>query len=241
VWIDHETDQEETMEKILLVDDDAVHRVLLKRALKSADFEVFDVGDGANALSLLDRRTVDLVVLDVMMPGMDGWTLMKRIHGREPTLPVVFLTANGSIPSAVEAIREGAADYLTKPLEHVDVLVRAVRRALGTRRERTEMTDLTGNSMVNPHVADHDRNVRNTAVSSMMIDSPLADAERRTIQAALARFNGSRKQTSEFLGMTTRNLLYKLKRYGLGRSCSVCGVQGRASVVGEAVSEKEPA
>lgn len=127
---------ENPRETILLVDDEASYRLLLKSVLGEAGFEVIDAGDGQAALAILARRTVDLAVLDLMMPKMDGRTLMKKIHERDAELPIVFLTAHGSIPSAVEAIREGASDYLTKPLPHIDDLVRTVRRILENRQLR---------------------------------------------------------------------------------------------------------
>ena len=124
------------MDSILLVDDEASYRLLLKNVLVDAGFEVVEAGDGPAALAILARRTFDLAVLDLMMPKMDGRTLMKRIHERDPEVPVVFLTAHGTIASAVEAIREGAADYLAKPLPHIDDLVRTVQRVLETRQLR---------------------------------------------------------------------------------------------------------
>jgi len=125
-----------TRETILLVDDEASYRLLLKSVLEEAGFDVLDASDGPAALAILTSRSVDLAVLDLMMPKMDGRTLMKRIHERDADVPIVFLTAHGSIPSAVDAIREGATDYLTKPLPHIDDLVRTVHRILETRQLR---------------------------------------------------------------------------------------------------------
>lgn len=130
------------METILLVDDEASYRLVLKSVLGDAGFEVLEAGDGPGALAILGRRVVDLAVLDLMMPGMDGRTLMKRIHERDAELPIVFLTAHGSIASAVDAVREGASDYLTKPLAHIDDLVRTVRRILETSQLRRTNSQL---------------------------------------------------------------------------------------------------
>ena len=118
------------MERILLVDDDSSCRQVLNGALVNAGFKVLEAGDATGALTHLAKGGVDLVVLDLLMPGMEGRTLMKRIHEKECGLPVIFLTAPGTISSAVDTMREGAADFLPKPLTHVDVLVRTIRRAL---------------------------------------------------------------------------------------------------------------
>ncbi|NLI78790.1 MAG: sigma-54-dependent Fis family transcriptional regulator [Candidatus Riflebacteria bacterium] len=129
---------------ILLVDDEAAYRTVLRAVLEGAGFAVADAADGPAALEIVRRRVVDLAVLDLMMPRMDGRELMQKLHAKVPELPVVFLTAHGSIPSAVDAIREGAADYLTKPLGHVDDLVRTVRRILDHRRLQRENRVLRG-------------------------------------------------------------------------------------------------
>ncbi len=124
----------ESRETVLLVDDEASNRTVLRAVLDSAGFAVIEASNGPEALEITRRRAVDLAVLDLVMPGMDGREVMRRLHGKDPDLPIIFLTAHGSIPSAVEAIKEGAADYLTKPLGHVDDLVRSIRRILDNGR-----------------------------------------------------------------------------------------------------------
>ena len=123
---------------ILVVDDEQTYRVLLSEVLQEAGFAAAVAADGPTALQLAARRSYDLAILDLMMPGMDGRELMRRLRERDPDLPVVFLTAHGSIPSAVEAIKEGAADFLTKPLPHIDDFVLTVRRVLDAQRLRRD-------------------------------------------------------------------------------------------------------
>lgn len=115
---------------ILVVDDESSFRSMLSTVLADAGFEILTAGSGREALEIILRRAIDLAVLDLVMPGIDGRELMHRLHEKIPGLPVIFLTAHGSIPSAVEAIKEGASDYLTKPLPHVDDLVITVNRVL---------------------------------------------------------------------------------------------------------------
>ncbi|HOI88994.1 MAG TPA: sigma-54 dependent transcriptional regulator [Candidatus Rifleibacterium sp.] len=122
--------KKEIRNTVLVVDDESSFRSMLSTVLSDAGFEVLVAGSGREALEITLRRAIDLAVLDLVMPGIDGRELMHRLHEKIPGLPVIFLTAHGSIPSAVEAIKEGASDYLTKPLPHIDDLVLTVNRVL---------------------------------------------------------------------------------------------------------------
>ncbi|CAM2008461.1 ATP-binding protein [Acanthopleuribacter pedis] len=109
---------------VLLVDDEAVNRQVLSRHLESADYRVTVVGDGEAALARLRQPGIDLVVLDVMMPGMSGFEVCRRIRTehRLQDLPVVFLTAKTGLQSLVEAFQMGGNDFLEKPVAR-DVLL----------------------------------------------------------------------------------------------------------------------
>lgn len=119
---------------ILVVDDEEAYRTMISAVLEDAGYEAITADSGKAALEKVSRRQIDAAVLDLMMPGMDGRDLMTRLKQKLPDLPVIFLTAHGSIPSAVEAIKEGAADYLTKPLPHVDDLILTIARVLEHRQ-----------------------------------------------------------------------------------------------------------
>ncbi|OQW97200.1 MAG: transcriptional regulator [Verrucomicrobia bacterium A1] len=121
---------------ILIVDDEKNTREGLARALQG-EYRVLLADSGERALAVLADDPVDLVLSDIRMPGMDGLALMRRIRARSPQPVVILLTAYGSIESAVEAMREGAYDFLTKPvsLDRLDILL---RRALETREMRSE-------------------------------------------------------------------------------------------------------
>ncbi|HTK78894.1 MAG TPA: sigma-54 dependent transcriptional regulator, partial [Rhizomicrobium sp.] len=105
-------------QQILIVDDDPVQRRLLESAISRAGMTVVTAAGGQPALELLsgprgDR--IDLVLLDLVMPEVDGLTVLSKLRGTQPELPVIVLTAKGSIDSAVEAMRAGASDFLVKP------------------------------------------------------------------------------------------------------------------------------
>lgn len=128
---------------ILVVDDESSFRTMVSAVLTDAGYEVLAAASGREALEIALRRAIDGAVLDLIMPGIDGRELMHRLHEKLPGLPIIFFTAHGSIPSAVEAIKEGAADYLTKPLPHVDDLVLTVNRVLDLNRLQKQQKQVT--------------------------------------------------------------------------------------------------
>jgi len=124
---------------VLIVEDDPGLREALCDTLELAGYAVMAATDGPAALHALERASVGMVVSDVQMPDMDGYTLLKRVRNRHPDLPVVLMTAYGTVQKAVDAMRCGAADYLTKPFA-ADVLVDMVNRYLpATQAEATGM------------------------------------------------------------------------------------------------------
>jgi two-component system response regulator GlrR len=117
----------ETRRNILAVDDDPDLLRLLTIRLKSAGYAVTAVPGAEQALSQLDVARPDLVITDLRMDGMDGMALFETIHRSYPTLPVIMLTAHGSIPDAVEATRRGVYGYLTKPFDAPALLAEVAR------------------------------------------------------------------------------------------------------------------
>jgi len=109
---------------ILAVDDDPHILEVLEVRLVSAGYDVVTAQDGAEALEILSSRPVRLLISDIRMPGMDGMHLQEEMVRRGLRLPIIFLTAHGSIPGAVEAIKHGAVDYLTKPFDGQELLSR---------------------------------------------------------------------------------------------------------------------
>jgi two-component system response regulator GlrR len=121
--------------RILIVDDDADLLRLLTLRLSSAGFHVTTASSGNEALASLEMARPGAVITDLRMAGMDGMTLFERIHDKDPALPVIVLTAHGTIPDAVQATQQGVFGYLTKPYdarELIQLLARAVAQSGGT-------------------------------------------------------------------------------------------------------------
>ncbi|WPC06595.1 sigma-54-dependent response regulator transcription factor FleR [Pseudomonas benzenivorans] len=117
--------------KVLLVEDDRALREALADTLMLAGHDYCAVESAEAALQVLAREAFGLVVSDVNMPGMDGHQLLGLIRQRQPQLPVLLMTAHGAVERAVEAMRQGAADYLVKPFEPKALLALVERHALG--------------------------------------------------------------------------------------------------------------
>ncbi|MBI5491748.1 MAG: sigma-54-dependent Fis family transcriptional regulator [Deltaproteobacteria bacterium] len=110
---------------VLVVDDEKGQREILKTILESEGFDVGVATGAQEALSAIQKNNFDLVFSDLKMPGVDGHELLKQINREKPSISIVIVTAHGSIDSAVEAIRDGAFDYLTKPLDREKLLITA--------------------------------------------------------------------------------------------------------------------
>lgn len=123
--------------RILLADDEVALRESLAEVLSEEGMEVTATGDGAHALELLGRDRYDLLISDIKMPGLDGLSLLREAHTLDPNLSVILITAFGTLESAIEAMRLGAADYILKPLLLDDLLVKT-RRILQMRDLRLE-------------------------------------------------------------------------------------------------------
>lgn len=117
---------------VAVIDDDADLREAVVQCLELAGLKVVTYGDGRQALSQLPHDFPGVVVSDIRMPGLDGLTLMRTLHARDPELPIVLITGHGNIDMAVQAMREGAFDFLTKPYQS-ERLLTVVRQAMTQR------------------------------------------------------------------------------------------------------------
>ena len=130
-----------TKARVLVVDDEASARSGLEKLLKGEGHTVDVAEDGASALERAAEHPPDVVVTDLKMPKMDGIELLKKLREQDPTLPVIVATAFGDVSTAILAMRAGAEDYLTKPIDF-DALLLAIERALERRELRVEAENL---------------------------------------------------------------------------------------------------
>ncbi|MFQ6066733.1 MAG: sigma-54-dependent transcriptional regulator [bacterium] len=120
---------EKKQKRILIVDDEANVRAVFSDVLRRESYLVKAVEDGSEALKAMDEETFDLALVDLRMPLMDGIEVLENIKKRKPEIPVIIYTGYGSITTAVEAMRKGAADYLNKPFSPED-LKSSIKKAL---------------------------------------------------------------------------------------------------------------
>lgn len=127
------------MVKVLIVDDEARIRELIKQHLEHAGFECEEAGDGSAALVALGRGGIDLVILDIMMPFMDGMATLKEMRNRKIETPVIMLTARGEEYDKLAGFEGGADDYIVKPFSPRELVAR-VKAVLGRTlpREKSE-------------------------------------------------------------------------------------------------------
>lgn len=120
------------MQRILVVDDELNMRLVLKAMLEKENYEVATASDGLKALDILRNSDVAVVVTDLKMPGLDGMGLLEKTVMDYPSIPVIIITAHGTIDTAVDALKKGAFDYITKPFEQDD-LKNVINKAFKTR------------------------------------------------------------------------------------------------------------
>jgi DNA-binding NtrC family response regulator len=135
------SDAAAALARILVVDDEAISRDLAVEVLRRAGYDTLTAGDGSQAIPMLRDRSVDVVVSDLMMPQVGGLELLDWMGKHTPDVELVLITANTDVGTAVQAMRRGAFDYLTKPYA-VDQLRNTVQHAVERRRLRLETREL---------------------------------------------------------------------------------------------------
>jgi diguanylate cyclase (GGDEF)-like protein len=165
---------QESREKILVVDDDRDIARFVQMNLAMEGYDVTVAHDGEDALDLVALRKPDLVLLDLMMPGMDGIEVAKRLRASSLTsaLPIIMLTAKGQTPDKVIGLTAGADDYVVKPFDTLELIarVRSTLRRNQESREVSPLTGLPGNTRILREIADRLRAGLDLAVCHIDID-----------------------------------------------------------------------
>ncbi len=132
------SDPDHTRQRILLVDDEPEILGYLKRGLTFEGFAVSTAADGETALALAAQQPPDLVILDIMLPGLDGLVVCEHLRQADPFLPILMLTARDSVPDRVAGLESGADDYLVKPFAFMELLARIRALLRRTIRKKEE-------------------------------------------------------------------------------------------------------
>ena len=138
---------------VLIVDDDPTQRRILQAVIEKSGFSTLQASDGDSALDMVlatGENKIDLILLDLVMPGRSGMETLKEVHAKRPELPVIVLTGTGSIDAVVAAMQAGARDFLVKPASPERIIV-SLRNAFEiktlvrevTRLQKTEQGELT--------------------------------------------------------------------------------------------------
>jgi DNA-binding NtrC family response regulator len=176
--------------RVLIIEDDAQMRDMLAVSLRRRDFEATCSESATAGLEALTGAKFDVVVTDINMRGLDGIEFCRRVAGTHPDLPVIVITAFGSMDTAIAALRAGAVDFIPKPFE-LEALTAAVERALEPR-------------------------TRSAAVEELQNESEfvtLDDLERRYILRVVEALNGNRSLAAQTLGLDRKTLYRKLLLY----------------------------
>jgi DNA-binding NtrC family response regulator len=136
---------------LLVVDDDPDFRGTVARRFLRRGYRVHEASDGVEALEMVDRRDVDVAILDMIMPGMSGLELLKRLKGVAPECEAIMLTGQGTVESAVEAMKLGAYDYLSKPfpLAEIELLIQKAYERRQLTKENRQLRAVLGRSQPN--------------------------------------------------------------------------------------------
>jgi DNA-binding NtrC family response regulator len=183
--------------KVMVIEDEQRMRDLLVEVLPGMGYEPVPARTAEHALRLMEQSPVDIVMLDLNLPVMDGMTFLDKLREKRRDLPVIILTGYGSLEDARRAIRHEVVDFLTKPA-HLGDVEQALDRA---RRKLAPAPAGSGGSGATPAVTQADAATN------------LAEVERRTILEALKRHGGNRTATAQELGISRRTLYNKLTEY----------------------------
>jgi class 3 adenylate cyclase len=224
--------------RLLVVDDNELNRDMLSRRLGSRGFAVELAEDGERALARLEEETFDLVLLDVMMPGLSGIDVLRRVRKRWPEsdLPVIMVTARDTTEDVVEALQLGANDYVTKPLDFPVVLAR-VESQLTLKRQKAEIRRLAEDLELHNRFIQSlfGRYVSDEVVAGLLAspEGPRLGGEQRKVTLLMSDLRGFTPLTE---GLAPERVLHLLNSYLAAMADVILAHQGTIDeFVGDAI------
>lgn len=201
-------------DKVLLVEDDSTLSFIVEDALVREGFEVACARNGEEGLRKFSRESPDIVVADVMMPKMDGFNMVKLIHAQAPGVPVLFLTARTSIDDVLHGFEIGASDYIRKPFQIAELVVRIktlLRRNSTTKEESVKrvgdcILDLAAQKIVISDVT-HELSHIEAVILDELFNHPNEVVEARTLMFRIWQ-NDNYNNLNRLHGF-----IYKLRKY----------------------------
>lgn len=207
--------------RVLIVEDDAEIRAALHDALDELGYEVLEEPDAERALVTLGCSDFDAVLADVRMPGMGGIALCRHLATDGPHLPVIVMTAFGDVDTAVEALRAGAFDFITKPIS-IDEVTRVIERSIAEHPRDSAVTRLKqpADSAPPPPAPEQPLSAPHpfaAAADGSAEAASLEEVERRHIEVVLRAVGWNKARAARELGIDRSTLYRKLIRLGLTR------------------------
>ena len=190
------------MKKLLIVDDDR-HLLDSLRVVFADTYAVFTALSAEEAEGLLEKTEVDVVLLDVVLPGIDGVEFLKKINATHPGLPVVMISGAPSIRPVINALELGACDYIRKPFD-IDELRLVVGRAIESVQLRQRVIEL-----------ERERGYRPARKGKKPLKQAVEEYERAIIKEALGRTGGVQTRAAAELGTTRRILRYRIEKLNI--------------------------
>lgn len=192
------------MKKLLIVDDDVPLLDSLRFVFRGL-YDVLATTTAEQAAAMLERETVDVLLLDIHLPGMDGVEFLHRIRRQRPFLPIVMISAASSIKPILRVLELEGAEYVRKPFD-IDELRLVVARALRLGDLRRRVAELEQAQVPRPAP---------DAAGAKPMKRAVEDFERTLIQKALQRANGVQTRAAQMLGTTRRILRYRMEKLSI--------------------------
>ncbi len=193
-----------TPTRVLVVDDEESLRFFLTRGLKKAGYAVDEVADGRAAIESLSKTAYDIVLTDMVMPGVSGLDVLSAVHEMDKDAVVILMTAHGTVENAIDALRLGAFDYLEKPFELKELLVTVER---GLERREVERENRKLRFLVNRKAPVLEK-AEGLAASRR-------EWERNFIAELLRRTRGNVTRAAELARISRPNMHKKMRALGL--------------------------